>query len=118
MLYYRLYSRYNNAVRLEVKIAFSWQLKPVLQAVRQRGAIVEAAAPVTLGSPSVNLLIEPTGAVKVLSTMEQIFCPAFRAVGHSFPQASVVHSALYDAASAIGKTLAQQAVIGATSKQA
>jgi hypothetical protein len=40
------------------------------------------------GSPSVNLFIAPTGDVHVLATHEQIFCPAYRFVGASFPQSS------------------------------
>lgn len=83
------------------------------QAVRTRGAVIEVAAALVLGSPSATLLIDPSGKVKMVATMEQIFCPAYCAVGHSFPQTSMVHSALEDAATAVGQTLAASDVIGA-----
>jgi hypothetical protein len=47
----------------------------------ERGGVVEASPAVVTGSPSVNLLVEPTGHVTVLSTHEQIFCPAYRFIG-------------------------------------
>lgn len=86
-----------------------------MQAVRQRGAVLEAASPLPLGSPSVALLIEPDSSVRVVATMEQIFSPKYRVVGHSFPQVSVVHSALVDAATAVGAKLAEVSFVGAHS---
>jgi hypothetical protein len=84
-----------------------------VQAVRERGAVVEAAPPVTLGAPSAALFIEPTGTVKIVATMERVFQPAFVVVGHVFPQVSVTHTALSDAASAIGDSLAALGFLGA-----
>jgi hypothetical protein len=77
-----------------------------LQAVREKGAVIEAAATTVLGSPSACVLVEPTGDVNVIATMERMFHPAYTTVGHVFPQVSVTHSALADAATAIGATLA------------
>jgi hypothetical protein len=68
---------------------------------------------VALGSPTVSMLVDPEGAVNVIATMEQVFCPSYVAIGHSFPQASIVNSALVDAASAIGAQLAALSFIGA-----
>lgn len=41
----------------------------------ERGGVIEASPALVTGSPSVNLMVEPTGHVNVLSTHEQIFCP-------------------------------------------
>ncbi|KAK9811483.1 hypothetical protein WJX72_004683 [[Myrmecia] bisecta] len=83
-----------------------------VQAFRQRGGIIEACAGAVTGSPTVNLFIEPTGAVRVVSTHEQIFCPAYRVVGSSFPQSSVPHAALADAATAAGLACFKAKIIG------
>ena len=45
------------------------------------------------------------GNCTVLSTQEQIFCPAYRYIGASFPQSSVPHAALCDAATAVGESM-------------
>lgn len=83
-----------------------------VQATRRRGALIEAVAEAAVGSPSVSILVEPDASVRVIATMEQIFSPAFCAVGHTFPQTSVVHSAIVDAAQAVGKQLAAVQFIG------
>lgn len=84
-----------------------------VQAVREKGAVIESAATMVLGSPSACVLIEPTGGVKVVATMERMFHPTYCTVGHVFPQVSVTHSALAEAAAAIGDTLASIGFIGA-----
>jgi hypothetical protein len=83
-----------------------------VQAVRERGAVVEAAAEVVLGSPTASILVEPSGSVRVVATMEQIFSPAYCCVGHTFPQTSVVHSAIADAALAVGDRLSAVRFMG------
>ena len=65
--------------------------------------MVEACPTVVTGSPSINLLVEPTGTVRVLSTHEQMFSPAYRFIGASFPQSSVPHSALAQVGAALGE---------------
>lgn len=52
------------------------------------------------------------GDVHVLATHEQIFCPAYRFVGASFPQSSVPHAALAAAATAVGESAARAGVSG------
>ena len=64
------------------------------------------------GSPSANLLIKPNGAVAVLSTHEQIFAPNFCFIGAAFPQSSVPHEIVHDAALAIGQRCFEEGVIG------
>ena len=78
----------------------------------RRGGVVEACPESVTGSPSVNLFIAPTGDVHVLATHEQIFCPAYRFVGASFPQSSVPHAALAAAATAVGEAAARAGVSG------
>ena len=55
-----------------------------------------------IGSPSVNLFIDPLGGVRLISTHEQMFCPPYRVVGSSFPQSSVPPVPLTEAALAVG----------------
>ena len=55
----------------------------ILQAVRVRGAVIEAAASNLLGSPAVALLIRPDASVAVVATMEQIFGAKYQVVGLS-----------------------------------
>ncbi|GMH38300.1 hypothetical protein BSKO_06184 [Bryopsis sp. KO-2023] len=71
--------------------------------IRVRGAVLEAIPSSTTGCPSVNIFIEPVGSV---------FCPAHIPVGNSFPQCSVPHMALYDAAVAIGMVSRDLGIIG------
>lgn len=56
-----------------------------------------------IGSPSVNLFIDPLGGVRLISSHEQMFCPPYRAIGSSFPQASVPSVPLTQAALAVGR---------------
>ena len=69
-----------------------------------KGGIVEAYFGDNVGSPMVNLRIEPTGIVSVLSTHEQIFCPARNRIGTSMPATSAASNELFEAAQAIGET--------------
>jgi len=83
-----------------------------LLAFCDRGGVIEACPRMVTGSPSANVFIDPAGDCSVLSTQEQIFCPAYRYVGASFPQSSVPHSALCDAALAIGQACYRAGIIG------
>ena len=56
-----------------------------------------------VGSPSVNLFIDPLGGVRLVSSHEQMFCPPYRAIGSSFPQSSVPPVPLTQAALAVGR---------------
>lgn len=61
-----------------------------------------AARTGVIGSPSVNLFIDPLGGVRLISTHEQMFCPPYRVIGSSFPQSSVPPVPLTEAALAVG----------------
>ncbi|KAK9840148.1 hypothetical protein WJX74_004172 [Apatococcus lobatus] len=77
-----------------------------------KGGLVEAHFGDNIGSPMVNLRIEPTGVVSVLSTHEQIFCPARYRIGTSMPSTSVSSNVLFDTAQAIGETCWAAGLIG------
>lgn len=76
------------------------------------GGVVEGCPSRISGSPSVNLCIEPNGDVNILSTHDQIFSPPYCFVGASFPQSSVPHAALSDAAQAIGQAAYEEGIFG------
>ena len=76
------------------------------------GGVLEAAPNEVTGSPSVNLLVEPTGVVRVLSTHEPVFCPPYVCVGAAFPQSSAPHRALAAAAEAVGAACFSVGVFG------
>ena len=56
----------------------------------RRGGVLEGCPHMAVGSPCVNLFIDPCGHVSVLSTHEKIFCYPYRAVGTTFPQVCVL----------------------------
>eukprot|EP00741_Cyanophora_paradoxa_P021428 tig00021352_g20686.t1 len=80
------------------------------------GGVVEAAPPVVVGSPSANLLVEPDGTVSLLSTHQQLFLPGgpgpFCFGGALFPQQSVPHAAVREAALAIGRECHGKGLVG------
>ncbi|EFJ52332.1 hypothetical protein VOLCADRAFT_102998 [Volvox carteri f. nagariensis] len=78
----------------------------------RRGGVLEGCPHMAVGSPCANLFIDPNGAVTVLSTHEKIFCYPYRAVGTTFPQSSVPHRALYDAALAVGRSAYTAGLLG------
>ncbi|GAX77423.1 hypothetical protein CEUSTIGMA_g4868.t1 [Chlamydomonas eustigma] len=83
-----------------------------MSAVAARGGVIEACPDVVMGSPCVNLFVAPTGDTMLLSTHERVFVAPFRAVGSSFPQSSVPHAALAEAALSIGAACYRSGVIG------
>lgn len=62
-----------------------------------------AACTGAIGSPSVNLFIDPLGGVRLISSHEQMFSPPYRVIGSSFPQSSVPPEPLTQAALAVGR---------------
>ncbi|GFR40108.1 hypothetical protein Agub_g662, partial [Astrephomene gubernaculifera] len=83
-----------------------------ISTLARRGGVLEGCPHMAVGSPCVNLFIDPAGAVTVLSTHEKIFCYPYRAVGTTFPQSSVPHRALYDAALAVGRSAYDAGLLG------
>eukprot|EP00945_MAST-04E_sp_MAST-4E-sp1_P006243 g6243.t1 len=76
------------------------------------GGVIEACPLDVRGSPSANLLIEPSGSITLISTQDQIFATPFRYCGSSFPQRSVPHVAIRGAALAICQKLFDKGIIG------
>lgn len=83
-----------------------------LAALLRVGCVVEAAPSNINGCPSINLLIEPSGEVHVVSTMDRICPTPHTAVGAEFPQRSVPHAAISGAAQAICRALHRKGVCG------
>eukprot|EP00002_Diphylleia_rotans_P032497 TRINITY_DN6832_c0_g3_i2.p1 TRINITY_DN6832_c0_g3~~TRINITY_DN6832_c0_g3_i2.p1 ORF type:complete len:1023 (+),score=225.37 TRINITY_DN6832_c0_g3_i2:269-3070(+) len=80
--------------------------------VAKYGAVIEACPGQVLSSPTVNIIIEPDGAVSVLSTHEQVFSQPFFCAGTVFPQTTLPAAALADASVAIGRACFQKNIIG------
>ncbi len=74
------------------------------RALGNRGGLVEAHVGNHIGSPTVNLTLEPAGQIKVLSTHEQIFCPVRHRIGTSMPATSAPSDMILAASEAIGQT--------------
>lgn len=83
-----------------------------ISALAVRGGVIEACPSRVVGSPQANLFVDPQGNVSVLSTHERIFSQPYRAVGSTFPQTSVPHRALLDAAAAVGGACYRAGAIG------
>jgi len=77
-----------------------------------RAGILPSSAGAAIDSPSVNLLIEPTGEVSIHSTHDHIFTADYHYVGASFPQATANRRALNGAALAVAKVCAEKNIIG------
>jgi len=102
------------ALPQKVVIASPWLFRTweeFLAAFSRSGGVIEAAPLEIRSSPSVNLLVEPDGRVTVVSTQEQIM-RGFGFVGSSFPQTTVPHPALRDAALAIGRACFAKSIVG------
>ena len=76
------------------------------------GGCVEASPKEVLASPAANLFIEPNGEVNLLSIQEQIVYPQYVALGVVFPQTSVPHEAIRDAAMAVGAAAYRKKIMG------
>ena len=98
-------------IKLACKSAYStW--KKYLEAFERVGGTVEAAPKLVLGSPSVNLFIEPDGTVSATSTHQQLFSSTYVYGGATFPQRCVPNAALLGAGASVGKSLFDKGVIG------
>eukprot|EP01027_Heterolobosea_sp_BB2_P017929 GEZU01025342.1.p1 GENE.GEZU01025342.1~~GEZU01025342.1.p1 ORF type:complete len:613 (+),score=115.27 GEZU01025342.1:157-1995(+) len=76
------------------------------------GGVIEACPNNIVGSPNVNIFIEPDGTVTVLSSQEQVFGAPFCCIGASFPQTSVPFAALREAALTIGRICYAKKIMG------
>lgn len=76
------------------------------------GGVIEACPPVITGSPYVNLDIDPSGRVSIVSTHDLFFSHPYTSAGSVFPAASAPYPALRDASLAIARQLVQRGVMG------
>lgn len=88
----------------------SWEA--FLDTFTRVGGVIEAVPPAAVDSPSVNLLIDPTGEVSVHSTHDHIFTADYHYVGATFPQQTANRRALNAASLAVGKVCADKGIIG------
>lgn len=75
------------------------------------GGVIEACPPFVVGSPSVNMLIEPDGSVALLSSHDQIFSSPFVFAAANFPSGAPA-DLLHPAALAIARQAYREGVIG------
>eukprot|EP01012_Entosiphon_sulcatum_P042182 TRINITY_DN56143_c0_g1_i1.p1 TRINITY_DN56143_c0_g1~~TRINITY_DN56143_c0_g1_i1.p1 ORF type:complete len:918 (-),score=137.70 TRINITY_DN56143_c0_g1_i1:24-2777(-) len=98
-----------------VKIVCAW-LYPswasFLKDFRTYGGVIEAVPSDCVSSPSVNILIHPTGDVEVECALENLLSPQYCCIGAYYPHTVVPFAALHDAAKAIGAVCYQKKVIG------
>jgi len=111
--------RMNELLRLQLSKKLTLAAREVypnyqdfMNAFAVRGGVVEACPVCVVGSPQVNIFVDPLGHVALLSTHERIFTHPYRAVGNTFPQSSVPHRAILDAATSIGAACYRAGVIG------
>lgn len=110
-LYELLYRQLPRRLHLACRDSYP-TYREYVSAIARRGGVLEACPHMAVGSPCANLFLDPSGNVTVLSTHEKIFCYPYRAVGTTFPQSSVPHRALYDAAMAVGRASYDAGLVG------
>ncbi len=88
-----------------------------VQGVKINGGVIEAVPTNVVGSPVVNLFIEPDGTISILSCQEQLLSPQFCSLGAAFPQNSVPHEALRDASMSVGRVCVRKHIFGYVSIQ-
>ncbi|XP_002730454.1 IQ domain-containing protein H-like [Saccoglossus kowalevskii] len=101
-----------NARPVNTTVFPTWQ--KFLEAFLSKGGIIEACPPSeSVTALSVDVLIEPTGKINVISCGDQIHAETpFTAWGISIPQSSVEPTVLNDACMKIAKACHQRGVIG------
>jgi len=75
------------------------------------GGVIEAAPPLVIGSPSVNMMVHPDGHVQVLSSHDQVFQSPAVFGGANFPS-SAPADLIHPPAVAIAKQAYREGVIG------
>mmetsp|Transcript_3280 Transcript_3280/g.8250 ORF Transcript_3280/g.8250 Transcript_3280/m.8250 type:complete len:443 (+) Transcript_3280:157-1485(+) len=88
----------------------SWEA--YLETFVRVGGVIEAVPAGAVSSPSVNLVIDPSGEVQIQSTHDQIFSGSYQYVGAVFPQKCVNNAALRQAAMAVGRVCVDKGIIG------
>ncbi|KAF0983733.1 hypothetical protein FDP41_007648 [Naegleria fowleri] len=76
------------------------------------GGVIEAVPNKIIGSPTVNLYIEPNGEIQILSVQEQLLSPQYCAQGCAFPQYSAPYEALREASLSVGHVCYSKKIMG------
>eukprot|EP00495_Collosphaeridae_sp_1-RS-2012_P003665 TRINITY_DN3006_c0_g1_i2.p1 TRINITY_DN3006_c0_g1~~TRINITY_DN3006_c0_g1_i2.p1 ORF type:complete len:445 (+),score=43.72 TRINITY_DN3006_c0_g1_i2:92-1336(+) len=76
------------------------------------GVVIEASPNTIIASPSVNITIEPDGAIEITSTHDQIFRKPYLFAGAIFPQCSADPQSLCAMSYRIAEVLYDQGCIG------
>jgi len=99
--------------RVVINMRWLWRSwRDFIQAFQRVGGVIEASPLQITSSPSVNLLVEPDGQLRITSVHEQIFSSPYTFVGAAFPQTAVPYPALREAGLAIGKACYEHGLIG------
>ncbi|EFC42140.1 hypothetical protein NAEGRDRAFT_69956 [Naegleria gruberi] len=76
------------------------------------GGVIEAVPNKIIGSPSVNLFIEPNGEVNILSVQEQLVNSQYCTMSCSFPHYSAPYDALREASFSVGRVCHSKKIFG------
>ena len=99
-----------NVILSSPEVFHNWET--YMECYSEVGGVIEATPAEVMGHPCVDLLIEPTGNIRILATHEQIHARPYVVGGASFPAQSVPHDALVGASEAICEVLRAQGVLG------
>eukprot|EP01062_Namystynia_karyoxenos_P008261 TRINITY_DN12903_c0_g1_i2.p1 TRINITY_DN12903_c0_g1~~TRINITY_DN12903_c0_g1_i2.p1 ORF type:complete len:950 (+),score=248.72 TRINITY_DN12903_c0_g1_i2:105-2954(+) len=83
-----------------------------VQDFNTHGGVLEAVPPDCVSSPTAHIFISPDGVVELLSVQEQMLSPQYCCTGVRWPQTSVPHEAVRDAALSVGSVCYQKKVMG------
>lgn len=115
-LYFELREFMSYRVRIVSSFVYpTWE--EFVLSFKRNGGVIEAVPQNIVGSPVVNMMVEPDGNVIILSVQEQLLSPPFCTLGAAFPQSSVPYEALRDATLSIGRVCAQKHLFGYISVQ-
>mmetsp|Transcript_22620 Transcript_22620/g.44816 ORF Transcript_22620/g.44816 Transcript_22620/m.44816 type:complete len:1178 (+) Transcript_22620:87-3620(+) len=96
---------------LAVPSAWDNKWENYAQAYFRWGGVIEACPAYTIGSPSVNIFIEPDGTVTVPSSHDQLFSSPYVFCGATFPSTGPCDM-LHNMAIAIGRACFKEGIIG------
>jgi hypothetical protein len=115
-LFYELRETLSNRIRIISSFVYPTWVE-FMQEFKNNGGVIEAVPQTVVGSPIVNMFIEPDGTINILSVQEQLLSPQFCSLGAAFPQNSVPYDALRDASLSVGRVCVRKQIYGYVSIQ-